>query len=232
MPVNMYLDGSYLKKNPTWHIEDSEWKAKQIIRMIDRNSLRPKTICEVGCGGGEILKQLQQRMDRECTFYGYEISPQAYELCRKRSNERLRFKLRDILQETDVFFELILVIDLIEHLEDYFSFLREIRLKSKYKILHIPLDLSVQSVIRRSKLTQVRESVAHIHYFTKEIVFHILEDTDYEILDYFYTAKSIELPAMSVKRTIARLPRKLLFRIHQDSAARFMGGFSLMILAK
>lgn len=232
IPKDIYTDGSYLKKNPTWHIEDSEWKSEQIFRMIKRNSLMPKTICDVGCGAGETLKHLQENMDKECTFWGYEISPQAFEFCKKKANEKLHFELRDILLEKDVFFELILLIDLIEHLEDYFNFLREIKFKSKYKILHIPLDLSVHSVLRSSKITRVRESVAHIHYFTKEIALHILRDVDYEVLDYFYTAESIQLPAISIKRNVAKYPRKLFFEIHEDLAVRFLGGYSLMVLTK
>jgi len=90
---NIYMDGEYLRKNPDWHVEESPWKAKQIIRMLKHNHLQPTTICEVGCGAGEVLKQLQEHSDSECRFCGYEISPQAFEMCRMRSNERLQFKL-------------------------------------------------------------------------------------------------------------------------------------------
>ena len=162
----MYLDGSYLKKHPTWHVEDSLWKAKQIIRMMERNNIAPGTICEVGCGTGEILNQLQ-RMNTKCIYWGYEISPQAFELAKSRANERLQFKLGDFLQEEDVFFDLILLIDVIEHLEDYFGFLRGVRSKSRHKILHIPLDLSVQHVLRVNPIVEKWEVAGHIHFFTE-----------------------------------------------------------------
>lgn len=199
---------------------------------MKRNNIVPKTICEVGCGAGEILKQLQENMSSECMLSGYEISPQAFELCKTRANERLHFKLGDIRQDKDVFFDVILLIDLIEHLEDYFSFLREMKSKSQYKILHIPLDLSAQGVLRGSPLIRSRESVGHIHYFTKDIALQIMKDVEYEVLDYFYTAGSIELPAKSTVSYIARLPRRLLYAIHKDLAVRLLGGYSLMVLAK
>lgn len=228
----MYTSGDYLKKNPTWHVEDSLWKAKMILKMITQNDIMPKTVCEVGCGAGEILKQLQLNMPKECNFYGYEISPQAFEICKKRASNKLHFELRDILLEKEVFFDLILLIDLIEHLEDYFNFLRGIKPKSQYKILHIPLGLSVQSVLRRSRILRARESSGHIHYFTKEIALQILKDVGYEVLDYFYTAGAVELPAQSVKSFIAKLPRKIFFTIHKDLAVRILGGYSLMVLLK
>ena len=56
MPKGIYTNGYYLEKNPTWHVEDSSWKAKNIIKMMKRNNIVPKTICEVGCGAGEILR--------------------------------------------------------------------------------------------------------------------------------------------------------------------------------
>lgn len=199
---------------------------------MKRNNIVPKTICEVGCGAGEILRKLQNYIDKECVFWGYEISPQAFELCEKRSNKSLHFELRDILQEKDAYFELILLIDLIEHLEDYFNFLREIKPKSLYKIFHIPLDLSVQTVLRSGRIIKARVSRGHIHYFTKEIAIKILKDVGYEVLDYFYTLISIELPAKSIKSYIAKLPRKIFFSIHKDLCVRIMGGYSLMILAK
>ncbi len=200
--------------------------------MMRQNQISPRTICEVGCGAGEILKQLQENMENECMFWGYDISPQAFELAKSRANERLQFKLADIRQEKDVFYDLILVMDVIEHLENYFSFLREIKAKSHYKILHIPLDLSVQTVLRSEGLLKVREAYGHIHYFTKESALQALKDTSYEVLDYFYTARAIEVPSYVLTRKLLRLPRKLLFTIHKDLAARILGGWSLLILAK
>jgi predicted TPR repeat methyltransferase len=232
MAQELYTSGAYLDKNPTWHVGESPWKARQIMRMIRRNHIVPKTICEVGCGAGEVLKQLQGQMDSECLFWGYDISPQAFELSNSRTNEKLQFKLADIRQEQDAFFDLILVMDVIEHLEDYFSFLREIKLKSHYTLFHIPLDLSVQTVLRRNGLLKVRESYGHIHYFTKEIAIQTLKDVGYEVLDSFYTARATELPTQEISRNLLRLPRKLLFTMSQELAVHILGGWSLLVLAK
>jgi hypothetical protein len=124
---------------------------------------------------------------------------------------------------------LILIIDLIEHLEDYFKFLREIKLKSKYKILRIPLDLSVQTIFRVTPILQVRKSVGHIHYYTKEIALEVLKDTGYEVLDYMYVTKSMK---RTIQSHIARIPRKLSFVLNKDLAVRAWGGYSLLVLAK
>jgi len=232
MKEELYTSVAYLEKNPNWHVEESPWKARQVMRMVTRNHITPKTICEVGCGAGEVLKQLQGQMDSTCLFWGYDISPKALELSKSRANERLHFKLADLRQEQNAFFDLMLIMDVIEHLEDYFSFLRDIRPKSHYTILHIPLDLSVQTVLRRNGLLKVRESYGHIHYFTKEIAIQSLKDAGYEVLDSFYTARATELPTHEIRRNLLKLPRKLLFALNQDLAAHVLGGWSLLVLAK
>jgi Methyltransferase domain len=235
MIEEMYTSGTYLEKWPTWHAEISPWSARQIFRMMKRNNIAPKTICEVGCGAGEILKQLQLRMNEECTFRGYEISPHAIELCESRANERLQFQLADFRQEKDVFFDLILIIDVIEHVEDYFSFLRDIQPKGSYKIIHIPMDLTMKSFFRGG-LLELRREHGHIHYFTRNIALAMLKDTGYDVLDYFYTTPTIDLPTNGsipeIRRRLMKLPRKLLFAIHEDVAAQTLGGCSLMVLAK
>jgi hypothetical protein len=71
----LYTTGTYLEKNPAWHTEESPWKAEQVMRMLNRHKITPKTICEVGCGVSEVLKQLEKRLANECDLLGCDISP-------------------------------------------------------------------------------------------------------------------------------------------------------------
>jgi len=226
-----YVDGEYLAKNPAWHVEESAWKARQILRMLQKNRIAPKTVCDVGCGVGEVLKQLQENLVGQCVFWGYDISPQAIELAKTRSGGKIHFELADFGQETDKFFDLILVLDVIEHLPDYFSFLQRVKARGRHKMFHIPLDLSVQTVFRKNGLLKRREMYAHLHYFSKETALRTLEDTGYEVLDYFYTPRSVELGSAPGQQLL-KLPRKLLSTMHKDLTARLLGGFSLLVLAR
>ncbi len=228
----IYKDGQYLELHPTWHAEDSSWKAKQILRLIDRNRLQPKSVAEIGCGAGEVLNQLQLLLPTSCSFSGYEISPQAFEICKGRESPRLHFHLRDLLQEGAAYFDIVLAIDVFEHVEDYFGFLKELHRKGRYKIFHIPLDLSVQAVLRSSPILLGRKILGHIHYFTKETALATLSDTGYEILDYFYTTHSLDLPAKSFKALLAKMPRRMLFKLCPDLTVRVLGGFSLLVLTR
>lgn len=228
----MYTDGDYLKNNPTWDVEDAPWKADLIFRMMEKNRIRPTSICEIGCGCGEILFQLQKKMPASTKLTGYEISPQAYELCKGRSNEQLSFQLKNYCDETDNSCDLILLIDLIEHLEDYFEFLRNIRVKSPYKILHIPLEMFVLAVLYPQFHLGQRKKVGHLHYFSRDIALSMLRDLGYEILDYEYTAGYALPREYGLKDKLLKIPRSLLFPLCPDLTVRIFGGYSLLVLVK
>lgn len=230
--AQIYSDGTYRENNPTWHEEDSPWKAIQIRKIIEKNFLCPNKICEIGCGAGEILNQLSNCYGDKKEFFGYEISPQAFELCTKKSKHNLIFNLGNLLEDDAAYFDIAMAIDVFEHIEDYFGFLRKFKTKGEYKIFHIPLDLSVQTVLRSTPILTLRKSVGHIHYFTKETAIETLKDAGYEIVDYFYTNSAIELPNRGWKANLLKIPRRFFFSINNDLAVRILGGYSLLVLAK
>jgi len=227
----IYQTGEYVEKNPTYHVEDSPWKAAQVLMLIEKHHLTPRTICEVGCGAGEILRQLQLILPDNTRFCGYEISPQAFALCRERENDRLHFFCEDLIAGEGAAFDLLLCLDVFEHVEDYFGFLRGLRGKATHKIFHIPLDLSVQWVWRCRPIMREREQGGHLHYFTKETALATLRDAGYEVVDWCYTPGALANPR-SVKARLASWPRRLLSALNQDQVVRVLGGYSLLVLAK
>jgi SAM-dependent methyltransferase len=228
---DFYTSGEYLAHNPTWHAEDSAWKASQILGMLNRHGLRPRTVCEVGCGVGEVLRELHDRMTHRPTFVGYEISPQAFALAAPRSSQRLAFRLGDALDD-DERFDLILLIDVIEHVEDYFSLLRGLRGRSGHTILHIPLELCVISVLLDTPMTFSRDRLGHVHFFTRDIALEMLRGLGYEILDWRFTAASSQYPRGSWKLRVVERARRVAFPLNQTAAVRILGGYSLLVLAR
>lgn len=231
--MSIYNDGTYLKNSPNWHQADSAWKAAHIARILSRNGIHPASVAEIGCGAGEVLRSLSTMLDGQVQCSGFEISPQAFEICRPKSRANLSYFHADLLAEPDGrVFDVLMAIDVFEHVEDCFSFLRKMRTRGRNKVFHIPLDLSVQAVIRPRRLMEARNDVGHIHYFTKETALATLADTGYEVIDSFYTCGAIELPNRGWKANLMKLPRRLSHSLSPDFAARVLGGFSMMVLAK
>jgi predicted TPR repeat methyltransferase len=228
---SIYTDGTYLRNNPDWHADDSAWKAAHVATLLEKNGVKPKTVCEIGCGAGEILRSLATHLEPDARFHGYEISPNAYSICSAKASEKFSFKLANLLEQPE-HFDLVMAMDVFEHVEDYFGFLRQLRSKATYKVFHIPLELSALMVARARPLIDQRRSVGHIHHFSKETALASLEDTGYKILDHAYTSGRTELGGLGWKSKLLKWPRKALYRASPDAAARLLGGYSLMVLAE
>jgi hypothetical protein len=228
-PSSIYSDGKYIECNQTWHAEDSLWKAQQITRLLQRNGLSLASVCEVGCGAGGILYQLSLTMPRT-RFVGYERSPQAMALCRARNAPDVDFRAGDIFDSAD-FFDCLLCIDVFEHVEDYMGFLRKLRGKAKYKVFHIPLDVSLFSILH-SSMMRARSSVGHLHYFTRETALATLTDCGYRVVDGFFTAPFNGLPTRTLRARLASLPRRALFALSPSLAATTLGACSYIALAE
>ena len=228
---DMYNDGGYKSRNLGWHVEDSPWKANQIDKIISRNRIELSSVCEVGCGAGEILRQLSLKQRyKNVQFTGYEVSMDAFQLCKQRASDKVTFLLKDILED-EVSFDAILCVDVFELVENYMGFLRILRGKAHYKIFHIPLDLSVSALIQ-NKLLAGRMSVGHLHYFTPDTAIATLRDCGYSIIDTMYTPFFADLPAETLKKKIANFSRHILYRISPKLMSTLIGGCSLMVLAE
>ncbi len=231
---DIYIDGTYFKNNPNWGSDDSGWKAELIFKLLAKNNIEPNEITEVGCGTGGILENLSRLFSPKIQYNGYDISPQAINVAKAKETDQIHFFNEDYLNKEDNKTDVLLTIDVIEHVGDYYGFLEKLKPKSNYFVFHIPLDLSWQTVLKPHILLQQRQSVGHIHYFTRPMVEWFLKDSGYEIIDWFYTKPVIDQlrPEKGFKRTLKRILRNAGYRFNKDFIAKVWGSYSMMILAK
>ena len=228
----MYLNGEYLTKNPTWDAEDAKWKAEMIKEIINKNFPVFENLIEVGCGSGAILAYLQ-RYYFQVNFFGYDISPQAITIAKKYSNDKLSFYNTDYLKNGNKTSDILMLIDVIEHLTDFYGFLSKLKSCSKSFIFHIPLDISCRTILKPHINLQQRNSVGHIHYFTEENIWWILKDCGYIVTDWHYTKPKIDIIEQKLfKNKIKKILRNLSFIISKKLTVKLFGGYSLLIFAK
>lgn len=229
---DIYIDGTYFNNNPDWGIRDSAFKANLILHLLTRNNIVPKEVTEIGCGAGGVLEKLSQEIKANIDYFGYDISPQAISLARPKENDKLKFFNEDFLTK-NIHTDVLLLIDVIEHIDDYYGFLQKLKPKGNYFVFHIPLDLAFRMMMKPQILLQQRQSVGHLHYFTREMVQWFLKDKGFEILDWFYTKPVTDINAeKGFKRGIKRKLRNLSFSISKDISVKLWGSYSMMILAK
>jgi cyclopropane fatty-acyl-phospholipid synthase-like methyltransferase len=226
--VSRYLDGQYAEDNPTWGDEDAFWKASKVADFLRDEGVAFSSVCEIGCGAGGVLAGITAAMPA-ANAVGYDISPQAVELARQFHPEiDVRLGAAHEISES---FDLVMLIDVFEHVEDYLGLLRGIAPLGRRLLCHIPLDMTALMVARNKQILRVREQVGHLHYFSKDTAIATLRDAGYDIDACRYTAGTIESAVRSTRMKIAKWPRRAAFRIAPDLTARTLGGYSLLVLA-
>lgn len=224
-----YTDGRYLALNSSWHEEDANWKADQVVKAIRSCGLPTRSMCDIGCGTGGVISSLSLKLSGCDHFVGVDPSGEAIRLGQRHATSvELRQSEASQIGEH---FDVALALDVLEHVPDYFGFLSAIRPVADSFVFHIPLDLNAQMAARNLPAL-MRETIGHLHYFSKDTALATLGDAGYEVIEWFYTAAGLEAPSLTFRAKLARLPRSLLFRIAPDTAVRTVGGFALMVVAR
>ncbi|MEO6406654.1 MAG: class I SAM-dependent methyltransferase [Ferruginibacter sp.] len=228
----MYLSGRYFENNPGWDDDYSKWKAGIISSLLIKNNVHPKTVVEVGCGAGGILEHLAMMNKEIIQLEGYDISPHAIALASKKASAKLSFFQEDYISKPRTNPDLLLCIDVIEHVDNMYGFLSKLKINSGHTVFHIPLDVSCRTILKPHVMLQQRDAVGHIHYFSKEMVEWALKDCGFKIIDWIYTKPAVDWePSDSFKRTIKKTLRNFSFSLNKNLSAKIWGGYSMMILA-
>ena len=255
---NFYTDGEYLKNNPTWDSEDAPWKAKQLFDLLNKSNIEIqniKTVSEVGCGSGEVLINFAKLINRkekktpltplyqreeesqakeDLKYIGYDLSPDAINIADKNKTKyklenNFEFKIMSVPDEKS---NILICADVFEHIEDEFTFLRNIKGKSEYFLFNIPLDLSVQSMMREHVVLAQRKRVGHVNYYTRSLALETLRDTGYEIIDYTFGPWYKHMAHNSLSTKFINVIRNMLMPIAPEFCVQYFGGSSLVVLAK
>ena len=110
-----------------YEIEKKHWwfvGRQQIVGELIRQRLRLPSgskVLDVGCGTGSILEMLS----REHEAYGTDTSPIAIELCGQRGLKNAHQCSLDSFPYPDIRFDLITLLDVIEHVDDDLEVLRQ-----------------------------------------------------------------------------------------------------------
>jgi Methyltransferase domain len=230
MSDNIYGDGSYRNSNPDWHSADSGWKADRVAAILAKNKVEYRSCVEVGCGAGKILSHLARQQPAK-SFVGYDVSPDAAALWVTLPPSSVTYRHEDFTAAAS-FHDLLLLIDVFEHVEDYMGFLRKLSNRARWFVFHIPLDMHLSALLRDRQL-HAREKVGHLHYFSQATALATLKDTGFRIVDHEFTKLSQE--TVEGQRGLTRstnIARRAVAAISPNLSAKLLGGFSLIVLCR
>jgi SAM-dependent methyltransferase len=225
-----YVGGAYLGANPEWHEDRAAWKAGHVASILTRNGITPHSVLDIGCGTGGVLEHLTGSFTLDRAV-GIDVSEDAIALAGESRHEQVSLQVGDV-RDMDDRFDVVLALDVIEHVEDYFGLLRAVQRLGMHFVFHVPLALNVPAIVRMSPITRSREQVGHIHYFGAETARSSLDETGYRVLDEMYTVAGLQArQGDPLRRRLARVPRRAAFRVRPHLACRWLGGSSVLFLA-
>ena len=238
---NLYTSSKYTDLNPNYHLEDSPFKWSNFEKCL-KNSFKKnkieissiKSICEIGCGAGGILNQLKNSniFNSANKIEGWDINPGAIKIAKTMFPE-IMF-INDDLFNTNYQYDLIICADVFEHVENPYSFLKELKKKSKYFLFNIPLELSLLSMLRGINVfRESYESVGHLHFYSASSANLILEISGYEIIEKKFAKNRTGLffSKVSLKKIISTFPQLIIESFSPYLSSALMGD-SLVVLAK
>jgi 2-polyprenyl-3-methyl-5-hydroxy-6-metoxy-1,4-benzoquinol methylase len=225
-----YTGRKYLEDTKTWHMEDSPYKAKIVLQAIERNKIEFQTCADIGCGAGLVTELLFQKFPAK-KFVGYEISSGVDVFWKSRaSSKNLSFSHEDLL-ELDLKYDLITCLDVFEHIEDSYGFLRKLNKKGRTFIFNIPLDMCVAKLMT-SGIKRAHTIAGHLHYFNAYTAKQIISNTGYEVIDSKICVAFLGVPPRSVSQALVLPFRLATLLLGKSFSATLFGGMSLMVTAK
>lgn len=229
--TDRYADGRHLAENPRWHSEDAPLKADAVMRLLRSVGWTPAKVVDVGCGSGDVLRALRARLDagwgHDTQLVGWESSADAASLWTPTPGVTLRRGDPIAGGERG---DLVLALDVSEHVVDDVGFLRDLGRLAPRVLLRMPLDDSWLDQVRPARKRAARERYGHLHAYTRSVALDRVERAGWTVVATDYDRAPPVLD--SVRRRWMDRVRRVGLRVAPDLTVDALGGWSLMVAAR
>lgn len=251
--TELYSTDGYISKNPSLHEEDSPWKIDKIIPLVDEMfnlghmNKKEISLLDVGGGVGLILKEVSSYIERtygvHVNKYALDLSPGMLKIQVKNNPDAKA--LNEDIRETSLSnkeIDLVLMIDVLEHVPNPIKALEELKRISKIAIFKVPLESNVLSntidIITHGKSREnAIESVGHINIYNFNSLKHQIENNGSRILNSYFTnvfdyvlASNHYAPKMSNKGKALNYVASYMFKISPSLCSCLFCDFAMILV--
>ena len=223
---DIYVSGEYLKNNEDWHASRAGWKAGHVIRGLEAVGVKPATLCDIGCGTALTLNAVASHFGLSHAV-GFEpssdapVHPETQAIVERRQMG---------VEATSDHFDVALMLDVFEHVEDYYGFIRSSGRVADHVVFHIPLDANLVTLVK-SGFMGPRDRIGHLHYYTPETALATLRDCGFKVLHWHFTKAGWDGPDRNPNSPL-NLVRRLLFALSPKLQQRLTGGLALLAVTR
>jgi ubiquinone/menaquinone biosynthesis C-methylase UbiE len=174
---DIYSSGEYIELNPTLHNEDSFFKYSNIQNILKKSNILKDNISykilDIGGGNGQVGKYFCEYLflnHIEFEFHALDLSEEMLNI-QKSNNQYLSKVYSGELEALAEHYDIVLMIDVIEHIVDYNVFLSELNRKSSFIIFNIPIEKNVFDRMRNIYLKcgyykEQFRTLGHVNFYT------------------------------------------------------------------
>ncbi len=235
----------------SFEFDYNSWAAKQMLDKERELSLFRKAemffdiipsdvtfrnALEIGCAEGIVINRLRELLQiNKC--YGLDLSTEFIELGRSLNPEIEFIQATDLrIPFPDNSVDLVILSDIIEHIEDLDFFLKEVKRVGKAVLLKVPVDKYlwrklISEPLGRSYSIGLNHPDGHLHEFSKKSCEKMFKELHFSVLN----SKVVYLPVDHGKKNpLIRLRWFLdekLKQIMPNFAHRIFGGLLLVFLS-
>jgi len=218
----------YIKKNPNMHLEHSDMKFDQLLRVLPDK--RYDSILDIACGAGAITLKFQEYF-KPNYIEGIDISEAMISKAKELDTKRLiNWKIADIYSyQRAKNFDLIVCADIIEHLEQDAKFVQILSKLGQEVVIKVPLEDSYfNRFLRKFKIydswkdTEIR--YGHIKHYSENALDKVFIENGFTI------KKKISVPMPKRSKLIweaIRLAFIPISLISTNIMVKFAGGFKI-----
>lgn len=175
--MDIYSSGEYIELNPSLHNEDSFFKFSNIKDVLQKSGILEFNvkykILDIGGGNGQVGKYfceylIEKGIDFE--FDALDLSEDMLKI-QKLNNQYLSRTYSGELDLVPECYDIILLIDVIEHIEEYNSFLNKLNFKTSHVIFNIPIEKNIFDRLRNYYLRngyylEQYRTLGHVNFYS------------------------------------------------------------------
>lgn len=177
--TDRYSSGDYGARHTDWHEQDASFKAREIEPYVRRAAAtdRIDTVVDIGCGTGSVLAHLVQGevFSGRSTVQAFGVEPGDVRQSALSASAGMTIH-RCTIDQVDETFDLALLIDVLEHLDDPRAMLRHVARRSRLLVVRQPL-LEGFGTFRHDHYRRQRDELGHINYWNTRSFDDLLRST-------------------------------------------------------
>jgi len=161
-------------------------KATSVELLLARNGIHPKTLLELGCGTGAVIKECQRRK-LASQFTAVDYSKEAIEYLASQSNDIhcMAADITDPAFRLEQCFDVVILSHVLEHLEEPLQFLRAMRknLRFRYLVAEVPLEDLLASRIKNLFRDRSSNRAGHVQFLAEPSLIEMLHAAAFQVKD-------------------------------------------------